>query len=178
MLRFMSGSPNSGECIHSVFLSAFLLVHPLWQPTFMISCRRFYYLRLWGRFTPDGRKPPPLITSERPFGSNWIPRSFQDLCLWVVNWIMGLKRAHVLLFWSCGWFSFDFGSSLVSCYDLCMKIWIFIFLRYENVHANVIYIFLIWKETFKYHFCIFIYKNMSREGYFGLFRLWLGPEHV
>ena len=170
----MSKSLNSERNIHWLFLSTFLLVHTLWQPTFMISRRRFYYLRLWERFTPDGRKPPPLITSERPFESDWIPRSFQDVCLCIVNWIMGLKRAHVLfilVMWSVLiWFWVVFGQ-LLRCMNENMDF-------YENIHANVIYVFLIWKETFKNHFCIFIYKNMSREGYFGHFRLWLGPGYV
>ena len=80
-------------------LSTYLLPYlPIWftpfdDLRFMISCRRFFYYRwLRERLTSGMRKPPPLITSERPFESNWTPQTFRDLCLLVVNWVMGLKR--------------------------------------------------------------------------------------
>ena len=95
---------------------------PLWQPTFMISYRGFYYFDCEDRFTSDGRKPPPLITSERPFESDWTPRSFQDLCLCIMNWIMGLKGLMYCLFWSYNWSSFEFRLSIRSNYgNACIK---------------------------------------------------------
>jgi hypothetical protein len=175
----MSGSPNSREDIHSTFLSAFLLVHPLWQPTFMISCRRFYYFRLWGSFYFRRAQAPAVNYIRETFrvrlNTSFIP-GFVPMH-WELN--KGAKEGSCIVY-----FGHAVGSHLNLDWIHGQLLWYMhesiglISLKWNHVHESTIYMFMIWNKTFKYHFYIFIYKNMSREGYFGHFRLWLRPGCV
>ena len=112
---------------------------------------------MWGRLTPSGRKPPLLITSDGPPKPCWIPRSFRILCLFVVNWIKGLKGESKLMYlvFLC---SFDY-----HCFRYLINMYAQDAMNVIKIH--LLYLFIYFRNIFvfeKIYLC-FIYILFKKK---------------
>ena len=130
---------TQGKAFTRYFLSTFLLVHPLWQPTFMISCRGFYYFRLWGSFYSRRAQAPAVNYIRETFrvrlNTSFIP-GFVPMYCELNN---GAREGSCIVY-----FGHMVGSHLNLCWVYSHLSWCmhedidFILLRCDNIHKGVI----------------------------------------
>ena len=171
-MKRKEGGKEKEECASADLpLSAYLLpyfaylVHPFWQPTVHDQLSEIFYYYRWLRehLTSGRRKPPPLITSGRPFESNWTPQTFRDLCLFGYESSDGaLKGAHVTYIWSFGRFLID--SNMIWCIYFGHVYFSYIFGTFEvcKICTRMSFVSFMYKEvSLDIHFLCFLYKSMS-----------------